>query len=156
MEINKSLQERWQKIANLMADLIGVPAGLIMRLKDGELETFTSSQTENNPFKVGKHATLDGSGFYCETVIKNNNMLKVPDSLSDELWKNNPDVKSNMISYLGFPIRYPDQTPFGTICVLDNKENHYSETYQNLVETLRDFIEMDLELQAIHDKSKDL
>ena len=80
-------------------------------------------------------------------------MLKVPDSLSDEYWKNNPDVKSNMISYLGFPIRYPDQSPFGTICVLDNKENHYSETYQNLIETFRDFIEMELELMFPSDQT---
>ncbi len=146
MRIDDSHNQRWQKIVDLMAEMIDVPAGLIMRLHNGELEVLVKSNSDNNPYKVGEHETMDGSGLYCETVIKNNSMLKVPDSLSDEKWKNNPDVKLNMVSYLGFPIRYPDKTSFGTICVLDNKENHYSETYERLVESFRDFIEMELEL----------
>ncbi|RBB95839.1 hypothetical protein C3E97_030900, partial [Pseudomonas sp. MWU12-2115] len=48
--------------------------------------------------------------------------------------------------YLGLPIRWPDHTPFGTICVLDCKENAYSERYIRLVEEFRDQIEMQLQL----------
>ncbi len=51
-----------------------------------------------------------------------------------------------MISYLGFPILFPDGKPFGTICVLDNKENAYSETYENLILHFREIIQGQLEL----------
>mgnify|MGYP001953189988 CR=1 FL=1 len=68
---------------------------------------------------------LFDSGLYCETVIKSGKQLLVPDALADKDWENNPDVELNMISYLGFPILFPDGNPFGTICVLDNKKNAY-------------------------------
>jgi hypothetical protein len=51
-----------------------------------------------------------------------------------------------MISYLGFPILQPDGKAFGTICVLDNHENAYSETYENLIMNFRDIIQSQLEL----------
>ena len=38
-----------------------------------------------------------------KTVIKTKDKLLVPDALADVDWKNNPDVKLNMVSYLGFP-----------------------------------------------------
>ena len=87
-----------------------------------------------------------GSGLYCETVINTNGKLRIPNALADEKWKNNPDVKLNMISYLGFPILLPDGNPFGTICVLDNKENAYSETYENFIKNFREIIQSQLEL----------
>jgi len=37
--------------------------------------------------------------------------------LRDENWKNNPDIKLNMVSYLGVPILFPDGNPFRTIPV---------------------------------------
>jgi C4-dicarboxylate-specific signal transduction histidine kinase len=51
-----------------------------------------------------------------------------------------------MISYLGYPIRWPDGKPFGTICVLDCKTNSYSEKYKRLVAQFRDIIEIHLEI----------
>ena len=51
-----------------------------------------------------------------------------------------------MISYLGFPILLPNGKPFGTICVLDKKENSYSKAYESLILNLRDTIQGHLEL----------
>ena len=51
-----------------------------------------------------------------------------------------------MISYLGFPILLPNGKSFGTICVLDNKENSYSQTYERLILNLRDTIQGHVEL----------
>jgi len=93
-----------------------------------------------------------GSGLYCETVVTNNRELLVPNALLDEAWRNNPDVRLNMISYLGYPIRWPDGRPFGTICVLDCKTNSYSEKYKRLVNQFRDVVEIHLEI--IYTESK--
>ena len=144
MLIGKTHIDKWQETVNLMAEAIDVPAALIMRLEHDELEVFVSSQNDGNPYNVGERAIMDNSGLYCETVIKKNDVLKVPNALTDEHWKNNPDVKLNMISYLGYPIIFPDKTPFGTLCVLDNKENYFNEVYEKLIISFRDLIELDL------------
>jgi hypothetical protein len=78
-------------------------------------------------------------------VIKSKKKLLVPDALVDECWKNNPDVKLNMISYLGFPLFCPDEKPFGTICVLDAKRNEYSAVIEQLMLKLKKLIESQIE-----------
>src|SRR5260370_1286230 len=129
-----------------MAELLGVPAGLIMRILGEDIHVFVSSTTEGNPYHPGESEHFSGSGLYCETVVTKNHELLVPNALLDEAWKNNPDVRLNMISYLGYPIRWPDGKPFGTICVLDCKTNSYSEKYKRLVTQFRDIVEIHLEI----------
>ncbi|PKL15456.1 MAG: hypothetical protein CVV49_21200 [Spirochaetae bacterium HGW-Spirochaetae-5] len=146
LDIPESIQLKWQNIIDIMAKIINVPAGLIMRIVDTDITVFISSKTENNPYTPGAKEHLKDSGLYCETVISTNKMLIVPNALSDENWRNNPDIKINMSSYLGFPINLPDKRPFGTICVLDNKENSYSELYIDLMKNFQNIIETDLEL----------
>ena len=51
-----------------------------------------------------------------------------------------------MISYLGFPILFPDDTPFGTLCILDAKPNAYSDTIYNLLDSFRQMIQQHLAL----------
>lgn len=146
IEIPEGILKKWQNIVDILTKLIGVPAGLIMRLVKSDIEVFVSSRSEGNPYHPGAHEHFFGSGLYCETVIKTKKRLLIPNALNDEKWKNNPDIKLNMISYLGFPIMFPDGRPFGTICILDNKENDYSETYSNLIENFRDIVQSQLAL----------
>jgi len=145
-EIPENIHSKWQNIIDIMAHIVNVPAGLIMRIIDSDITVFIASKTDKNPYKPGAKEHLKDSGLYCETVLKTNKLLLVQNALSDEHWKNNPDIKLNMISYLGFPITLPDKTPFGTICVLDNKENSYSQLYITLIQNFRNIIETDLEL----------
>ena len=158
IKISENTIKKWQNIVDIMAELVGVPAALIMRLFESDIEVFVSSQSAGNPYHYGDHEHLIGSGLYCETVINTNEKLLIPNALTDEKWKNNPDVKLNMISYLGFPILLPGGKPFGTICVLDNKENAYSDTYENLIRNFREIIQSQLELiymnTALGDKNK--
>ena len=146
IEIAKDILSKWQNIVDIMAELIGIPAALIMRLVESDIEVFISSKSQGNPYNVGDREYFLGSGLYCETVINSKNKLLIRNALEDEKWKNNPDIKLNMISYLGFPILFPDGKPFGTICVLDNKENAYSETYENLINNFREIIQSQLGL----------
>jgi len=146
MVIPEDILNQWQNIVDVMAELAGIPAALIMRIVQEEIEVFLASHTEGNPYQPGDREHLVGSGLYCETVIKTKKPLLVPDALADSQWRNNPDVKLNMISYLGFPISLPDGTVFGTICILDNKANEYSDAVSHLMMKLRDLIESHLEL----------
>ncbi len=150
----------WQNIIDTTAALIGIPAALIMRLVESDIEVFVSSKSDGNPYHPGDHEHFLGSGLYCETVINSNEKLLIPNALADEEWESNPDVKLNMISYLGFPILNPDGKAFGTICVLDDKPNAYSETYENFIRNFRDIIQTHLELihmnHALGDENKQL
>jgi signal transduction histidine kinase/CheY-like chemotaxis protein len=142
----------WQSIVDTMADVIGVPAGLIMRLGERDIEVLVSSHTADNPYHPGDAEPFAGSGLYCETVVREQRPLLVPDALADDQWRNNPDIGRHMVSYLGFPIRWPDQRPFGTICVLDRKANAYSDAYQRLVAEFRDLIEG--QLAFVHEQQR--
>ena len=138
------LIEKWQELANLLAEIVGVPAALIMKVENEFMEVFTSSKSADNPYNVGDKEKW--YGLYCETVIKTKKKLLVPNALLDENWDKNPDIKLGMISYLGFPINLPNNKPFGTICVLDNKENHFSSQHEKLLLQFKKVIELDLSL----------
>jgi PAS domain S-box-containing protein len=146
IQIPDHILASWQSIVDTMAEIFNVPAGLIMRIAGKEIKVFVSSQTSENPYHVGDSEHLLGSGLYCETVLKSKAELLIPDAPSDPKWKNNPDIKLNMVSYLGFPIYWPNKTPFGTICVLDCKDNSYSSAYKRLIQQFRDLIEHHLML----------
>lgn len=150
LAVPDSILEKWQKMIDLMAKLVGVPAGRVMRIVGEDIEVLVSSRSHGNPYEPGAKKHLPGSGLYCETVLKTRSKLLVPNARFDENWKDNPDIKLNMISYLGFPILLPDGKTFGTICVLDAKENAYSEAYEQLLLHFRDIIQGHLQLLFIN------
>jgi len=144
IEVPQQTIQLWQSVVDLMADMFDVPAGLIMRITNEDIEVFIASAGEENPYDTGDRERLLDSGLYCEEVLKTNDMLIVPNALESEKWENNPDIALGMISYLGYPIKTPDGGLFGTICVLDRKNFQPSETYIRLMGKFRDMIEMDL------------
>jgi len=158
--IDDKILAQWQDIADTMAELIGVPAALIMQVRDDHIEVCVASNSDGNPYHMGDKEHFFDSGLYCETVIRTREKLLVPHAPSDEDWKDNPDIKLNMVSYLGFPVSFPNGDPFGTICVLDNKENAYSELYERLLVNLRKIVEGHLELiylnHALGEKYREL
>lgn len=141
-DIPQSFINKWQNIADLLAKLIGIPAALIMKLENEVLEVFITSKSAGNPYKTGSKESL--SGLYCETVIKSQKKLKVVNALNDKKWNNNPDIKLGMVSYLGFPLNFPNGESFGTICVLDKKENTFSKDHEQLLMQFKSVIELDL------------
>lgn len=140
----------WQKVVDLVAQLAGVRAGLIMRLEGDEIRTLVASNSQNNPYQSGHVERLYGSGLYCEWVIRERSMLVVPNALRAEAWRDNPDARRGMLCYLGFPISLPDGEPFGTICILDDKENDFSPLIISLVGQMRDLVEAHLKLVYLY------
>jgi PAS domain S-box-containing protein len=145
--------EKWQKIVDLIAGLFNVPSALIMRVHSSRIEVLVASQTRGNPFKTKDMADLN-TGLYCETVMANRSLLHVANALEDAEWKDNPDVKLNMISYLGLPLVWPDGNIFGTICLLDEKTRDYSRDYVNLLRQFKDIVESDFKILVIREKEE--
>ena len=50
-DVPEEIQARWQRIADLMGRVVGVPAGLIMRVDWPQIEVFLSIATEGNPYQ---------------------------------------------------------------------------------------------------------
>jgi len=145
-EIFTVITEKWQSLLDTIAKIVDVPSGLIMRLNEDTIEVFLKSQTNGNPYHEGEKADLN-YGLYCETVIGTQKELLVTDATKSSVWrKNNPDVDINMISYLGYPINWPDGKVFGTVCLLDNKENNYNDNFKKLLHLTKKHIESDLQL----------
>jgi len=141
-------------LLDTVARIYNVPTALIMRLNEDTIEVFLKSQTENNPYQAGEKFNLT-FGLYCETAIASGNKLLVPNAINSTMWRdNNPDVDLNMIAYLGYPIFWSDEEVFGTICVLDNKENHYNEDYNDFLVQAKLIIESDLKLIREKEKSE--
>lgn len=152
-KIGKEMQEKWQRIINILAKILNVPAGLIMQITEDSMVVFLKSQNKENPYSVGENCSL-GNGLYCETVIGKNKELLIDNALKYDEWKNNPDVAMNMVSYYGLPIQWEDHEFFGTICVLDNKTNAYNETYKELLNEFKLAIESDLKILQYRERLK--
>lgn len=144
-EISQVIIEKWQNIIDLIAKIMNVPSGLIMQITEDSMQVFLKSRNPENPYKEKTNDKL-GHGLYCETVIGTNAELLIDNALNHKDWHDNPDVKLNMTSYCGLPIQWPDESFFGTICVLDNKENAYTDNFRELIMEFKHSIEKDLEL----------
>ncbi len=142
-EISEDIMHNWQYILDLMASLLGVSAGLIMKIDPKNIVVFLSSKTANNPYTKGDQEKLK-KGLYCETVIGEKKELLVENALNNTYWRDNPDVALGMIAYYGLPILWPDDEIFGTICVLDDQKNQFGQKFKNLLKGMKASIEKDL------------
>jgi hypothetical protein len=79
-EVPSDLREKWQRLVDQLSTIFSVPASLIMRMTDTDMQVFLSSKNAGNPYPEGAKETL-GHGLYCETVIGRNQMLEITDSV---------------------------------------------------------------------------
>jgi diguanylate cyclase (GGDEF)-like protein len=156
--ISSDIVCEWQSIVDIIAKILEIPSVLIMKINDTktEIEVLLSSNSEGNPYIVGKKESLTNSGLYSASVIEKKKMLLVPNALGDPTWSDNSSIRLNMISYIGFPISYPDGKVFGTICALDNKTRNFSSDNLSLVEKFRNYIQTSLKLVWQTEKFKTL
>ena len=148
--IPSDVLRKWQRIVDLLANIMHVPSAVVTRLEPPhctDYRTMVSSNSKGNPFPIDEIFSMD-IGTFCETVIKNREPLLVANALEDNQWKSAPEIRVGMVSYLGFPVLWPDGRMFGTICVLDDKANRYSDPYQELLSHCRDVLQGDLETLA--------
>ena len=148
--IPSDVLRKWQRIVDLLASIVRVPSAVVCKLEPPDDKCYrivANSHSEGNPFRMDEAFSMD-IGTFCETVIKSREPLLVANALEDDQWKSAPEIKVGMVSYLGFPVLWPDGRMFGTICVLDDKANRYSDRYQELLLHCRDVLQGDLQTLA--------
>ncbi|WP_125562668.1 sensor histidine kinase [Pseudoalteromonas rubra] len=152
--LSDQLVMQWNELLSRVAELLEVPVALIMKLNGPHLSVFNKSLNKENPYEIGDSECWERSGLYCETVIKAESELCVPNALADPVWDHNPDIKLNMIAYLGLPIKNVDDSVFGTVCVLDSKENTFGTKARAMLSSLKHLFELQLRMlsqQKEHD-----
>jgi signal transduction histidine kinase len=142
--INDKQLAQWQLLVNNMARIMNVPSALIMKLDKPFMKVLMASESKDNRAKVGAQA--DWAKIYCGEAIRTQKPLLVPNALKEARWKDNPLIELGLISYLGHPLFLPNGQPFGTICILDTKENHYSKEFLDLIGHFKLLIENELKL----------
>ena len=141
--IPEEILEKWQRVVDILARLLTVPAGLIMKRAEPQHLVFVSSASEGNPYKRDKAFRLN-TGLYCDTVMEARDLLLVRNARKDPKWDRNPDLEHDMLFYLGLPLTWPDGMLFGTICVLDSKDNERAVEYADLLLEFKDVVDSDL------------
>ena len=136
---------KWQRVVDIMARIMAVPAGLVMRTDPPDHSVLVTSEGEENPYVAGASFVLNRK-LYCHSVLKNRDELLVRDAYSDSDWCDNQDLEHGMSFYLGLPLSWPDGTLFGTICVLDRRNNANAILYRDLLREFQQVIDGDLAL----------
>ena len=135
----------WQRIIDLIAKLADVPAGLVMRTMVPRHSVFVTSQTDGNPYVVGREFRLNDK-LYCKGVFDNDGELVVEDAACEPRWCDNEDLEHGMSFYIGYPLKWPDGELFGTICVLDRRRNKRALLFREGLQEFARVIEADLVL----------
>ena len=136
---------KWQRIVDLIARVADVPASLVMRTHAPHHSVFVTSETEGNPYATGRRFRLNEK-LYCYGVLQRDGELTVEDATCDPVWSDNDDMEHGMRFYIGYPLKWPDGSVFGTICVLDTRRNRRALLFREGLQEFARVIEADLEL----------
>ncbi len=138
---------KWQRVVNLMSKILKARAALIVKLDSPQTEIVAASTTGGNPFRTGLKTGLN-TGLYCEKVMSLRRPLLVKNASAAPQWHGSPQLALGMTFYVGYPLLWPGGEVFGTICVMDDKENVTAIANQDLVFQFKEVVEADLLLLA--------
>lgn len=143
--IPSDVAAKWQRIVDILADVMTVPAALVMRAAPPHHLVMVTAAGAGNPYETGMAFTLH-TGLYCDVVMDDQRELLVRNAHIEPEWCSNPDLKHGMSFYFGCPLNWPDGEIFGTICVLDTQPQNTVERYRNLLPEFARVIDSDLKL----------
>lgn len=144
LKIEEVEWKRWQKLVNTIATLFETPVAFINQASRKGIEVLVASELPTTHYSPGGSADMD-ENVYCHTVVRQKAVLYVQDARLDRRWDDNPEVTGDdYISYLGFPILWPDGQCFGTLCVMDTRPVDYERKLFDVMEVLCDTISADL------------
>ncbi len=132
---------KWRNIADLLAQVAGVPMASINILEDGRLRVI--SGTHGKELRSGEDTYLDlapGSRIYCAAVVQAREKLVVQDATKSDFWRESEGAKQGYIAYAGVPIFTPDGDIFGSVCLFDRKPNEFQGPIVRLMEEFSEII----------------
>lgn len=141
---------KWQNIVNLIAELFDAPSSSITQCLGHEFSVVCTADKDAN-FQAACSTFPWEMQSYCRKIIESSDALYVKQAQNDAEWCNSPPAQADIISYLGFPITWPNGELFGSICVSDSRGTNYSDTLKQVLAQFRDLINADLALACQFD-----
>lgn len=134
-------EERFDRLTRVARRLFDAPIAL-MSLVDADRQWFKSRPGLDFPESPRDYS-------FCTHAILGEGVFVVPDALQDDRFRDSPLVTSfpEIRFYAGCPVRAPDGSPLGTLCVIDHEPRDIDK---DDVEALRDLAAMaEQELKSI-------
>ena len=134
-------EERFDRLTRMCKRLFDVPIALVS-LVDENRQWFKSCvglDVSETPRDIS----------FCGHAILGNDIFTIPDAASDARFTDNPLVidEPHIRFYAGCPLRSPNGSKLGTLCIIDRKPRTLSEED---LETLKDLAAMvERELEAV-------
>lgn len=142
--IPDDILDDWHNAINALADMLDVNSVVVSRLNDGAVTFLRGTDGSCIPFNPGD--SIDPEGHYCNAVIKSNKAFILPYAPDDPEFCDAPEAQMGLVSYMGFPLRWPDGNMFGILCLLDTKKREYETKEVTLVQQFVYMIENQLAL----------
>lgn len=138
---------KWGNIANLLAELAGVPAATINIMEEDAIRVIAPNQGPYAPFKTDDVIKIaPGLKIYCSAVIESREKLIITDATRSDFWKDSEGAKAGFIAYAGVPIFHPNGDIFGSVCIFDRKPNSFEGPVIRLMEEFSEIITGHLDL----------
>ncbi|HAT72876.1 MAG TPA: hypothetical protein DCS63_08685 [Elusimicrobia bacterium] len=132
---------KWRNIADLLAEVAGVPAATINVAEGNFLHIIGASHEPGAPFAQDDRIEIKaGARMYCSAVIQTREKLIIPDATKSDYWRESSAAKAGFISYAGVPIFRPDGDIFGSICLFDRKPNVFTGPILRLMEEFSEIV----------------
>ncbi len=131
-------EERFDRLTRLAKRLFQVPIALVS-LVDENRQWFKSGQGMNT-----SETSRDIS--FCAHAILGDDILLVPDATLDERFHDNPLVVDDpqIRFYAGCPLKAPNGSKLGTLCLIDREPREFSEEDMALLRDLTRMAEQEL------------
>ncbi|MDD5207843.1 MAG: GAF domain-containing protein [Elusimicrobiales bacterium] len=138
---------KWRNIADLLAQLAGVPAATINIVEEDSIRVIAPGGGAGNPHESDDIIKLKpGLKIYCAAVIESREKLIIADAGKSDFWKDSEGAKAGYMAYAGVPIFHPNGDIFGSICIFDRKPNNFEGTIIRLMEEFSEIITGHLDL----------
>ncbi|MEQ9002804.1 MAG: sensor domain-containing diguanylate cyclase [Pseudomonadales bacterium] len=136
--LDTSPEERFDRLTRLAKRLFGVPIALVS-LVDENRQWFKSRQGLD-----ACETSRDVS--FCGHAILSDEVLLVPDAAIDERFHDNPLVVNDpaIRFYAGCPLRVPNGSRLGTLCLIDREPRDFDEDDLALLRDLARMAEQEL------------
>lgn len=115
---NSGVEERFERLARLAAQLFNVPIALLTLVEKNELRF-----KARFGFDRTSAATVPRDQTFCAHALLSDEPLVVPDAAADPRFRDNPFVtgEPGIRFYAGQPIATPDGHRLGTLCIIDRQ-----------------------------------
>ncbi len=134
-EVPGSLEKNWQRILELLVELLDVNAGFITKVNSENLRVLKLNANEK--IEIAEDDVIDLAEVYCQEAVKKEKMVEINDARSIEKWQDSVELEMGFISYLGIPVYYNQKKLFGTICVVDTEARRFTEKEKSILKEFK-------------------